>query len=63
MKISDYFYTVNQATKVLNINRITIWRWSKKNKLDIERVGREVLIPKWQIELIKQSRDPKVTNN
>jgi excisionase family DNA binding protein len=56
MKIVDYFYTAQQATKVLGINRITIWRWMKSGKITFQQVGREVLIPKWEIDLIKTKR-------
>jgi excisionase family DNA binding protein len=53
MKIVDFFYTEDQAAKEMNVNRITIWRWIKEGRFDIQRVGREVLIPKWEVELIK----------
>jgi excisionase family DNA binding protein len=53
MKITDHFYTITQAAAVLGVNRLTIWRRTKQGELDIERIGREVLIPKWQVELIK----------
>ncbi|TRZ93079.1 MAG: DNA-binding protein [Dehalococcoidia bacterium] len=53
MQIADFFHTENQAAKQLNVNRITIWRWIKTGKFDIQRVGREVLVPKWEVEMIK----------
>jgi len=56
MEIVDFFYTEDQAAKQLNVNRITIWRWIREGKFDIQRVGREVLIPKWEVELLKVSR-------
>ncbi len=56
MNILDFFYTEGQAAQALNVNRLTIWRWIKEGKLDIQRVGREVLIPKWEIELMKSNR-------
>ncbi len=61
MKIMDYFYTAQQAAIVLGINRITIWRWTKIGKLTFQQVGREMLIPKWQIDLIKEEQT-KETN-
>lgn len=54
MNISDYFFTTKQASEILGINRITIWRWMKQGKIETQQVGREILIPKWQIELLKQ---------
>lgn len=52
MQIVDYFYTEQQAAKLLGVNRITIWRWIKGDKLSTQQVGREVLIPKWEIDLL-----------
>ena len=53
MEISEFFYTAAQATEVLGVNRTTIWRWIKSGRFAIQRVGREVLIPKWEIELVR----------
>jgi excisionase family DNA binding protein len=53
MKISDFFFTETQTAKELGVNRITIWRWIKEGKFSIQKVGREVLIPKWEVELYK----------
>jgi excisionase family DNA binding protein len=61
MEILDYFYTENQAAKLLNVNRITIWRWIKDGRFNIQRVGREVLIPKWEIDLIRVEGTKQVT--
>lgn len=61
MQIIDYFYTEKQAAKVLGVNRITIWRWIKESKFNTQQVGREVLIPKWEVELIQQARNKKHT--
>ena len=57
MKILDFFYTEQQAAEKLGLNRITIWRWIKGGKLDIQRVGREVLIPKWEVDLLGTEND------
>jgi excisionase family DNA binding protein len=57
MNISDYFYTSGQAARQLGINRITIWRWIKDAKFSVQYIGREALIPKWEVELIKQTRN------
>ena len=50
MQILDYFYTEKKAAELLRVNRITIWRWIKSGKLDIQRVGGVVFIPKEQID-------------
>lgn len=52
MKISDVFYTEKQASEVLGVNRITIWRWAKKGKLNTQHVGGVVFIPKEEIDLL-----------
>jgi len=56
MKILDFFCTEAQAAKFLDVNRITIWRWIKSGRLDAQTIGREVLIPRWQVELLKEGR-------
>jgi len=61
MKILDYFYTESQAANLLGVNRITIWRWIKDNKFNIQLIGKVVLIPKWEIELIKIERTQNVS--
>ena len=53
IRINDFFYTEAQAAATLNVTRVTMWRWVKQKKFDIQRVGREILIPKWQVELLK----------
>jgi excisionase family DNA binding protein len=57
MNIMDYFYTEQEAAKLLGVNPITIWRWVKAGKLDLQHVGREALIPKWEIEVLRAFRE------
>jgi hypothetical protein len=56
MKISEFFYTQRQVAEILDVTPITIWRWSKMGRFDIQRIGKTILIPKWQIELVKEFR-------
>ena len=42
MEILDYFYTESQVAELLNVNRITVWRWIKSGKFRMQRVGRMV---------------------
>lgn len=56
MEIADFFYTSGQAASLLGVTRITIWRWAKAKKLNAQYIGRETLIPKWEIDLIKRTR-------
>lgn len=53
MKLSDLFYTQGEAAGVLGVTPVTVWRWIKEGRFHTQRVGREVLIPKWEVELIK----------
>ncbi len=53
MKILDYFITESEAAEKLGVNRNTIARWSKEGKLEVQMIGRVGLIPKWQIEIMK----------
>ena len=55
MQILDYFYTERQAAELLRVNRITIWRWIKSGKLDIQRAGGVVFIPKEQIDSLQST--------
>jgi excisionase family DNA binding protein len=60
MEIGDYFYTENQAAQLLGINRITIWRWIKNGKFNAQHIGGIVLIPKWEVELLKTKQKVRV---
>ena len=57
MKILDYFCTESQAAELLGVSRITIYRWIKSGRFNIQRVGNVVFIPKREIELIKESKN------
>jgi excisionase family DNA binding protein len=59
MQILDHFYTESQAAKELGINRITIWRWIKSGRFNIQRIGKVVFIPKWEIDIIKSQQRVK----
>jgi len=55
MNLADYFYTEQQAADLLTINRITIWRWIKAGKFNTQRIGGVVLIPKWEIDILREN--------
>jgi excisionase family DNA binding protein len=59
MELANYFFTASQAALELSVTRITIWRWTKEGKFNVQRIGRESLIPKWEVELIKRTGQPK----
>lgn len=58
IKISDFFYTEAEVARIFNVNRVTVWRWIRAGKFDSQKIGHEVIIPKWQVELLKR----EVTN-
>ena len=58
MRIMEHFATESEAANILGVNRNTIARWAKDGKLEIQRIGRIGLIPKWQIELLMTKRKP-----
>lgn len=49
------FYTLGDAAKVVGVSRVTLWRWIKSGKLEVVRVGREVLIEKRLVETMRSS--------
>jgi excisionase family DNA binding protein len=53
MKIMDYFITESEAAYILAVIRNTIARWAKEGEIEVQRIGRTGLIPKWQVELLK----------
>jgi len=60
MKILDYFCTESQAAELLGVNRITVWRWIKSGKFNVQHIGGVVLIPKWEVELLKSGVERRV---
>ena len=57
MNIAEHFYTSGQAASVLDVARVTVWRWVKEGKFDVQKIGKEALIPKWQVDLIKKRKE------
>jgi excisionase family DNA binding protein len=53
VQISEFFYTEAQAARILGVNRITVWRWIRAGKFDAQKIGREVIIPRWQVDLLE----------
>ena len=61
LKISDFFYTEAEVARIFNVNRVTVWRWIRAGKFDSQKIGHEVIIPKWQVELMRiESENVKV---
>jgi excisionase family DNA binding protein len=56
MELSEFFYTVGQVAKLLDVSRITVWRWAKEGKFNAQFIGREALIPRWEVEILREKR-------
>jgi excisionase family DNA binding protein len=56
IKVADFFYTEAEVSRIFNVNRVTIWRWIRAGKFDSQKIGHEVLIPKWEVEIIQTKR-------
>ena len=47
--------TLNEAA-ALGVSRTTLWRWQKTGRLRVYRVGREALIEKSAVEVLRRER-------
>ena len=56
MQIGEMFYTLTEAAALLGVERHTIWRWIKDNKLSAQRAGGVVFIAKEAVENLRQQR-------
>lgn len=54
--LKDKYFTISQATGELNVTRQTISRWIKQGKLSAERIGRETLITKKEVQRLQHER-------
>lgn len=50
MALKDSYFTISQAAKHLGVTRQTVSRWVAEGKLLTEKVGRETLIEKAELE-------------
>ena len=39
MMIAEQFYTLQETADRLSVNRLTIWRWIKAQKLEAQKAG------------------------
>lgn len=57
MALKDKYITISEASKELRVTRQTISRWVKTGKFKaVEKVGRETLIPRDEIEKLRYER-------
>lgn len=55
--MNDEYLSVNDALKMLNITRVTLYRWAKSGKLPIYKQGRKSLIKKADAERVKKENE------
>jgi excisionase family DNA binding protein len=49
------YVTINECAVILNVNPITIRRWGKNNKINMQRFGGLYLIPKKEVERLRSA--------
>lgn len=59
MELADSLLTASQAAKKLGVTRVIIWRWVKEGRFNGQHVGREMLVPKWEVDVISEAKDKK----
>ena len=56
MSLENDFFTISQAADYCGVDRGTMTRWIRERQVGREEVGREVIIPKEQVEVLKAMR-------
>lgn len=51
MPLSDFYMTRDQVAKLFGVGRQSVWRWLAAGRMSYEKIGREILVPKWEVEL------------
>ena len=62
MALKDEYLTISQAAEELGITRQTISRWVAKGEIQAERIGRETLIHKDELQSIESRFDENIRN-
>ncbi len=63
MALKDDYVTVSQAASLIGVTRQTISRWVKQSKISGEKIGREVLISRNELDKYRSNiRDRFVQN-
>jgi excisionase family DNA binding protein len=62
MALKDTYFTISEAAKELRVTRQTLYRWIKTTSLPTEKVGRETLIEKADLEKLKMRKIAEVVD-
>ena len=55
-QVQEQFYTYAQAATALGVSKVTLWHWIRRGKIEVHRLGREVLIEKRLVEELRRER-------
>ena len=58
-QLKSEYCTLGEAAQLMAVNPATIWRWIRLGKIDAERVGREVLLPRLAIQKAQEAKHAK----
>lgn len=64
--MNEEYISVNDALELLNITRMTLYRWAKIGKLPIYKQGRKSLVKRSDAERVKKENEeikPLYDNN
>lgn len=56
MALKDSYFTISEAAKQLNVTRQTVSRWIASGVISGERIGRETLIDRYELEQFDMGR-------
>ena len=60
MKICNKYYTVTQVAKALNVTRQTVSRWNRLGLIHGERIGRQIIFKRADIDALRCSECGKL---
>ena len=56
MSLSNDYFTIAQAAEYCGVERGTMSRWIRERQVARQEIGREVVIPKDQVEVLKNMK-------
>ena len=59
MSLQEIYVTAGQAATLLQVSRLSVWRWVKSGKLAGERVGKITLISRAEVEELALERQAR----